>query len=95
MSYISNETGRNEIYVRPFPDGAGTWQVSVNGGTQQRWRGDGTELYYVEGENALMAVSVSIEQGFAHGQPSRLFESADLAGPLNKATYAARRTPFP
>ena len=88
LAYVSDETGRNEIYVRTFPDGAGIWQASVNGGRQPAWAGDGTELYYVEGRNTLMAVSVETEQGFTLGKPSRLFESADLASPYATTRYA-------
>ncbi len=64
--------------MRSFPNGAGQWPVSVNGGKQPRWRSDGKELYYVEG-TTLMAVSVSTQQGFTRGQPQVLFESPDLA----------------
>ncbi len=87
LAYVSDETGRNEIYVRTFPDGAGIRQASVNGGRQPAWAGDGTELYYVEGRNTLMAVSVATQQGFTLGQPSRLFESADLASPYATTRY--------
>ena len=38
VAYISDESGRVEVYVRPFPDGAGRWQASVDGGSQPRWR---------------------------------------------------------
>jgi serine/threonine protein kinase/Tol biopolymer transport system component len=78
LAYDSDESGRHEIYVRQFPDGAGKWQVSVNGGAQPRWRHDGKELYFVEGD-ALKAVSVSTEQGFALGQPQVLFEAPGWA----------------
>ena len=64
--------------MRTFPDGPGKWQVSLNGGSQLRWRSDGRELYYVEG-TTLMAVPVSTEQEFTLGQPYALFESPDLA----------------
>ena len=37
VAYTSNESGREEIYVRPFPEGNGKWQASVNGGTQPLW----------------------------------------------------------
>jgi serine/threonine protein kinase len=77
LAYISNESGDFNIYVRPFPEGSGKWQVSLNGGTQPRWRRDGGELYYVE-RTTLMAVSVSTDQGFSVGQPQALFESPDL-----------------
>ncbi len=78
LAYRSDESGRNEVYVRPFPDGAGKWQVSVNGGEQPRWRGDGKELFYREGGDTLMAVAVSTEPTFTVGPPQRLFESVDL-----------------
>ncbi len=81
LAYRSNESGRSEIYVRPFPNGTGKRQVSVNGGSQLRWGSDGKELFYVEGEAALMAISVSTEGAFTLGQPQHLFESSDLLQP--------------
>ncbi len=77
LAYMSTESGRNEIYVQPFPNGAGKWQVSGNGGDQIRWSSDGSELFYAEGLT-LMSVSVSTEQGFTLGQPQMLFESDAL-----------------
>ncbi len=77
LAYVSDESGREEVYVRPFPEGSGKWQVSVNGGVQPRWRHDGRELFYVE-ESTLMGVVVATEQGFVLGQRQRLFESEDL-----------------
>ncbi len=78
VAYVSDESGRHEIYVRSFPGGDGRRQASVNGGTQPRWRSDGGELYYVEGEETMMAVPVSTQSGFTLGQPQKLFESEDL-----------------
>ena len=79
VAYISTESGKPEIYIRPFPSGAGRWQVSVNGGKQPRWRRDGKELFFVEDDIRLMAVSVATAgEGVALGQPQRLFESQDL-----------------
>ena len=76
--YMSNESGRNEIYVRPFPEGAGKWQASADGGEKPRWSRDGTELFYVQG-TSLMAVPVSANaQAVVLGQPQQLFESSDL-----------------
>jgi Tol biopolymer transport system component len=79
LAYASDESGRPEIYVRPFPSGDGKWQASVNGGTAPRWRSDGRELYYAEGANTLMSVSVSTESAFTPGQPQPLFEAPLLA----------------
>jgi len=74
LSYESNESGRYEVYVQPFPQGGGKVQVSLNGGRQPRWRGDGKELFYVVG-NALVAVPVTTAGGFSAGEPQRLFEA--------------------
>ena len=77
LTYISPESGRDEIYVQPFPDGSWRRQASVNGGRDPRWSPVGDELYYATGAG-LMAVSVSTEQGFTLGQPQLLFEDPSL-----------------
>jgi Tol biopolymer transport system component len=46
VAYTSSETGRNEVYVAPFPRTGAKWQVSQNGGTLPRWRRDGAELFF-------------------------------------------------
>ena len=78
IAYVSNESGRPEVYVRSFPDGAGRRQASSDGGTQPRWRDDGKELFYVENDQSMMAVPVSIGQDVTLGRPQRLFDSQDL-----------------
>jgi Tol biopolymer transport system component len=72
LAYVSNESGRNEIYVRPFPAGENRWRVSTNGGTGPRWRRDGRELVYIQGDQ-LMAVSVTTQPTLSLGTPSALF----------------------
>jgi eukaryotic-like serine/threonine-protein kinase len=60
IAYQSNESGRQEVYVAPFPGPGGKWQVSTAGGVGQRWRRDGKELFYVSNaDNKLMAADVS------------------------------------
>ena len=60
ISYTSNESGRQEIYIKPFPDTGARLQVSFNGGLLATWRADGRELYYIEpGSNRLMVAAVS------------------------------------
>ena len=86
VAYVSNESGRGEIYVRPFPEGTGKWQVSINGGTQPRWRKDGSELFYVQ-EDQLIAVSVSTVRGFSSGTPKLLFRDRWLRSPFPKQRY--------
>ena len=71
LAYTSTASGREEVHVRPFPDGAGRWQISSNGGTAPRWSPDGTELFFVEG-NRLMRVGVSTGNTFSMDrQPPR------------------------
>ena len=67
VAYMSNESGRYEIYVRPFngnapaASGGGQWQVSTSGGISPRWRADGKELYYIAPDGKLMAAPISRE----------------------------------
>ncbi len=82
VAYVSDESGRNEVYVRPFPGGDGKWQVSGNGGTQPRWSKDGKELFYVE-RDTLMAVAAATTPSFTSGAVTRLFQDANLLGPGN------------
>ncbi len=74
VAYCSNESGREEVYVRPFPEGGDKWQVSTEGGCQPRWRLDGKELFYVEsGTNSLMSVAVATTPSFSAETPKALF----------------------
>jgi Tol biopolymer transport system component len=72
IAYMSDETGRDEIYVRPFPAGGRKWPISTNGGRQVRWRRDGRELFYTH-EGALIGVPLQPGPEFRPGAPSRLF----------------------
>jgi len=61
LAYQSNQTGQNEVYVRPFPDvNAGKWTVSVGGGSQPLWAHSGTELFYVDGQELLVAARLQL-----------------------------------
>ncbi|MCW5978718.1 MAG: PD40 domain-containing protein [Bryobacteraceae bacterium] len=72
LAYLSNESGRYELHVRPFPQGEGQWVVSRNGAAQPRWNRNGRELFYVE-RDTLMAVPVQTTGGFVAGPPAPLF----------------------
>ena len=74
LAYESNESGRYEVYVQRFPEGGGKTVVSTGGGRQPRWRGDGKELYYVNGDT-MMAVDVNTEPTFRVGRPTALFDA--------------------
>jgi Tol biopolymer transport system component/predicted Ser/Thr protein kinase len=72
--YCSNESGRNEIYVAPFPGPGGKWQISTAGGYFPRWRHDGTEIFYLAPDNKLMAAVVNGKgAGFEVGAVKPLF----------------------
>jgi len=59
MAYESNESGRYEIYVRPFPDVQENWiPISNAGGSKALWSRDGRELFYVDGAGRLISVPV-------------------------------------
>jgi eukaryotic-like serine/threonine-protein kinase len=72
VAYQSNESGRSEIFVQAFPGPGGKWQISSGGGTAMRWRRDGRELFYRNGD-ALMAVPVTTGSSFSAGTPQMLF----------------------
>jgi hypothetical protein len=75
VAYASNETGKWEIYVTSFPAPRGKWQVSVGGGEQPRWRGDGKELFYLSPDSKVMAVLVTTSTNFDSGTPVALFHA--------------------
>jgi Tol biopolymer transport system component len=76
IAYASDETGRYEIYVRPFPDvDRRRWQVSIDGGRRPRWAHSGRELFFQSPENAMLAVPIENGGDFAYGTPSVLFEA--------------------
>jgi Tol biopolymer transport system component len=77
VAYASDESGRNEVYVREFPNGTNKWQISANGGTAPRWAKSGNEIFYAE-RRKLMAVSVSTRPAFSPRAPEPLFEKRSL-----------------
>src|SRR5262249_28537761 len=74
VAYQSNESGHDEIYVAPFPGPGGKRQVSTAGGTVPRWPAEGKEIFYVGGDNGLMAVPVGARGATLDiGEAQRLF----------------------
>ena len=86
VAYCSDESGRIEVYVRPFPSGDDKWLVSGGGGAQPRWSHDGSELYYVQ-DDTLNAVSVSLDPRFRPGRTTKLFSSPELVHVFPRQTY--------
>jgi serine/threonine protein kinase len=78
MAYTSDESGQREVYVRPFPGGEFQRPISIAGGEQPRWRGDGKELFFEGADGKMMAVAVKATVGikplFEPGAPQPLFE---------------------
>jgi Tol biopolymer transport system component/tRNA A-37 threonylcarbamoyl transferase component Bud32 len=94
LAYQSDESGRFEVYVRPFPEvEAARWQVSVGGGTSPAWRRDGRELFFATGE-AIMSASIETHPRFFSGAPQVLFrvdQPDDRLGPLFEVSADGQR----
>jgi Tol biopolymer transport system component len=73
IAYQTNETGRGEIYVAPFPGPGGKRQISTSGGRLPRWRADGKEIFYVAADQKLMAAEVMIKGEIQIGEVRPLF----------------------
>ena len=74
LAYVSDMSGRNEVYVQSYPGGGGKRQVSIGGGDNPRWRQDGRELFYYAGDGKLMAAPVKSGESFETGAAVSLFE---------------------
>jgi Tol biopolymer transport system component len=83
VAYVSDESGRDEIYVRTFspdstaaaPDAGGKWLISTAGGREPRWSPDGKLLYYMGLDGKLMAVKIAMQPVFRAEVPSPLFQT--------------------
>jgi len=80
VTYRSNESGREEIYVRPFT-GGGKWQISTEGGIAPTWSPKGNELFYRTGPQSekLMAVDIQAQPTFSASKPRLVFEAPRVA----------------
>jgi serine/threonine-protein kinase len=86
LAYVSNESGRYEVYVQPYPGPGGKWQISTEGGMEPVWNPSGRELFFRTGDK-MMAVGIATEPGFAAGKPRVLFEGPYLPTPLTEPNY--------
>jgi serine/threonine protein kinase/Tol biopolymer transport system component len=86
LAYVSDESGRPEIYVRPYPGPGGKWQISTEGGKEPVWNRNGRELFY-RSDNKMMAVEIATHPSFVAGKPRMLFEGPYLATPLTSPYY--------
>jgi serine/threonine-protein kinase len=88
LAYVSNETGRDEVYVRPLPDtDTGKWQVSTGGGSMPLWAHSGRELFYMNDAREMVAAQVETAPSFAVRERRVLFPIA--SGYRLSANYTA------
>ncbi|MEY4855442.1 MAG: hypothetical protein RLZZ97_272, partial [Gemmatimonadota bacterium] len=88
LAYTSDESGRNEVYVRPYPNvDAGRWQVSQAGGSSPHWSHTGRELFYENGAKALVATTVVPSVTFTVGAQVTLFNTSGFAGTGGAVNY--------
>ncbi len=88
LAYTSDESSRLEVYAQPRHGEGRKWQISVDGGSEPRWRADGAELFYLARDSRLMVVEVRPGSGLDPGTPRPLFRltAAAVTAPY-LATY--------
>jgi len=92
IAYVSNEGGKDDIYVVPFPNTrGGKWPVSTDGGTEPVWSHRGTELFYRDASGNLVAVGVNANRTFSVGRSRVLFPAAGYASLRFTPQYAVAR----
>jgi dipeptidyl aminopeptidase/acylaminoacyl peptidase len=80
--YQSDQSGRYEIYVRPFPGAGSQWQISTDGGIHPLWRADQREILYESPDGKLVSVDVSVSAAdFESGSPRVLFQMRPKVAP--------------
>lgn len=87
IAYVSDESGRDEVYLESFPERSGKQLVSTEGGIQPVWSSDGSELFYRRG-NRMMAVGIATEPELTASRPTMLFEGSYATGNSNNPNYA-------
>jgi dipeptidyl aminopeptidase/acylaminoacyl peptidase len=92
LAYISDESGRPEVYVVPFPNaGAARWNVSTRGGTEPQWSHRGNELFYRDGAGNMVSVEVRTTPSFALGASKVLFPASGYAAYAGHQQYSVSR----
>jgi eukaryotic-like serine/threonine-protein kinase len=86
LAYVSNESGRSEIYVQPYPGPGGKYQISTDGGTEPVWNRNGRELFYRQGDK-MMAVEVTTQPTFSVNKPRMLFDGQYFPTPQTFPDY--------
>jgi Tol biopolymer transport system component len=79
LAYVSDESGRFEVYVQPYPGPGAKYQISSEGGSEPAWNPNGKELFYRTG-NKMMSTKVTIRPSLSAGQARVLFEGQYVTG---------------
>jgi len=87
IAYEGNESGRSEVYVRPYPGAGGRWQVSLEGGTEPIWSRAGREIFYRHGDD-MMSATVGTQPGFEVLSRTRLFSGQFVPRNLRAQNYS-------
>src|SRR5262249_1675422 len=90
IAYTSNDSGQDEVYVRPFPDGGAASRISTDGGGAAVWSRDGRELFYLNG-NKMIVVDIRTRPSFVIGSPKLLFEGRYTASTTGSSGYDVSR----
>lgn len=88
LAYATDDSGGWNIFVTTFPGAAGKWQVSVGGGTEPRWRGDGKEIFYLDTKGTLVAVPIGSGPTFSVGTAQPLFSVRSRAPVSNTDVFS-------
>jgi hypothetical protein len=75
IAYVSNESGRYEVYLQPFPATGGRRQISIAGGAQPRWRKDGRELFFLTLQGVLMSAAMTLGNDVTIEPPREVFDT--------------------
>ena len=86
LAYSSDESGRREVYVQPYPGPGGKWLISTEGGREAVWNRNGRELFYRNGDK-MMAVDVTMQPTFSASKPRVLFEGRYLPAAPTAPAY--------
>ena len=89
VASVSNESGRLEVYVRPFPGSGGRWQVSLDGGSEPVWAANGHELFYRNGTK-MMVAAIALHPTFTVGARRELFEGNYVNDPVYRSYDVTR-----
>ena len=87
LSYVSNESGRFEVYVQPFPGPGGKYLISTDGGTEATWNSNGREIFYRSGDK-MMAVDITTHPSLSAGKPHMLFKGPYYPSPATATNYS-------